>query len=42
MADAWFDQNVFHIAVRKEHLSDALAQALATEPIELPLWDRMN
>jgi len=42
MADAWFDQNVFHIAVRKEHLSDTLAQALATEPIELPLWDRMN
>ena len=42
MADAWFDQNVFHIAVRKEHLSDELTQALATEPIELPLWDRMN
>ena len=42
MADAWFDQNVFHIAVRKEHLSDELAQALGTEPIELPLWDRMN
>ena len=42
MADAWFDQNVFHIAVRKEHLSDELSQALDTEPIELPLWDRMN
>ena len=42
MSDAWFDQNVFQIAVCKEHLSDELSQALDTEPIELPLWDRMN
>lgn len=42
MSDKWFGENVFHIVVRKEFLTTEQQQALETEPIELPFWDRMN
>lgn len=42
MSDEWFGENVFHIAVRKEFLTSEQQQALETEPVELPFWDRMN
>jgi len=42
MNDSWFDQYVFEIAARRDVLSEALREALDTEPIVLPAWDPMG
>jgi bleomycin hydrolase len=42
MNDNWFDEFVFEVAVRREHLTADLQAAAGTEPIVLPAWDPMG
>ena len=42
MDDAWFDQYVFEVAVKKSELPAELAAALDLEPTVLPAWDPMG
>lgn len=42
MNDSWFDEYVFEVAVRRQHLSKELQGALDSEPIVLPAWDPMG
>lgn len=42
MDDAWFDEYVFEVVVRKDALPAELAPALTAEPIVLPAWDPMG
>jgi bleomycin hydrolase len=42
MNDNWFDEFVFEVAVRREHLTAELQAAAGTEPIVLPAWDPMG
>ncbi|WP_305764097.1 C1 family peptidase, partial [Corynebacterium sp. HMSC077D10] len=39
--DAWVDNNVFSAIVRKKYLTEAQLKGLKTQPIELPIDDRM-
>ncbi len=39
--DAWFDEYLFRIVIRKEFLSKKAIEALDKEPIQLPCWDYM-
>ena len=39
--DAWFDEYMFRMVIRKCHLSQKAAGALDTEPVMLPAWDYM-
>lgn len=39
--DAWVDNNVFGAIVRKKYLTEAQLKGLTTQPIELPIDDRM-
>ena len=42
MNDSWFDEHMFEIAARKEHLPAKLQKALTEAPVELPPWDPMG
>ena len=42
MNDAWFDEYMFEVAVKKSILPKKLQQASETEPIVLPPWDPMG
>ena len=42
MNDSWFDEYMFEIAAPSSRLSDAMREALATEPVVLPAWDPMG
>jgi bleomycin hydrolase len=42
MNDNWFDEFVFEVAVRRQHLTAELEAAAGTEPIVLPAWDPMG
>lgn len=42
MDDAWFDEYVFEVVVRKSALPADLAAALNEEPLHLPAWDPMG
>jgi bleomycin hydrolase len=42
MNDSWFDEFMFEIAARREHLPAELQAALDLEPIVLPAWDPMG
>ncbi len=42
MNDSWFDEYMFEIAARKDHLPAELEAALDLEPIVLPAWDPMG
>jgi len=42
MNESWFDEHVFEVAVPVDDLDDELREALAAEPIVLPLWDPMG
>jgi bleomycin hydrolase len=39
--DAWFDEYMFRVVIRKEYLSPKAVKALSTKPVELPAWDYM-
>ena len=39
--DAWFDEYLFRIVIRKEHLSEKALKALGNKAVELPAWDYM-
>lgn len=39
--DAWFDEYMFRIVIRKEYLSKKAIKALETKPVSLPAWDYM-
>ena len=39
--DAWFDEYMFRIVIRKEYLSPKAISALSKKPINLPPWDYM-
>ncbi|MGV0358697.1 aminopeptidase C [Corynebacterium mastitidis] len=41
MSQAWFEQNVFAVAVHRRHVLPHLRAALDGEPTLLPLWDAM-
>ncbi|MBC3185655.1 C1 family peptidase [Corynebacterium sp. zg-331] len=41
MSQAWFDQNVFAVAVRPQFVPEHLRAALGAEPRVLPVWDAM-
>jgi bleomycin hydrolase len=42
MTDAWFDEFVYELTVRKSTLAPELVEVLKTEPIVLPPWDPMG
>lgn len=42
MADSWFDEYVFEVAIRKDALPEDLRRALDADPITLPAWDPMG
>lgn len=42
MNDNWFDEHMFEIAARRDHLPDDLRAALDQPPIVLPAWDPMG
>ncbi len=42
MSDRWFDEFVYEVTVRKQHLSPGLLDVLDTEPVVLPPWDPMG
>jgi bleomycin hydrolase len=42
MNDNWFDEHMFEIAARREHLPPNLRDAIDQEPIVLPAWDPMG
>lgn len=42
MADGWFDEHVFEIAVRRSALPEELQARLDDEPVVLPAWDPMG
>lgn len=42
MNTSWFDEFVFEIAVRRDHLTAELQEAAHMEPIVLPAWDPMG
>ena len=42
MADSWFGEHVFEIAVRRDSLPAELADHVDDEPIVLPAWDPMG
>ncbi|MEG1615764.1 MAG: C1 family peptidase [Bacteroidales bacterium] len=39
--DAWFDEYLFRIVIRKEYLSKKAVKALDSKPVSLPAWDYM-
>ncbi len=39
--DAWFDEYLFRIVIRKDYLSPKAIKALESEPVQLPCWDYM-
>jgi len=42
MADAWFDEYVYEVAVSRDYLPEGLAAVLREEPTILPPWDPMG
>ena len=42
MDNAWFDEYLYEIAVKKSYLSDELLAVLDTKPVELKPWDPMG
>lgn len=42
MSDAWFDNFVYEVAVRKDLLPEDLQQAFGTDPIILPYWSSFD
>ena len=42
MADAWFDEYLYEVTVKKQYLSPGLLAVLDTEPLVLPPWDPMG
>jgi bleomycin hydrolase len=42
MIDEWFDEYLYEVVVRKEHLSPELLKILDTEPVVLSFWDPMG
>ncbi len=42
MNDTWFDQYMFEIAARKDHVPESLLTAFEEDPIVLPPWDPMG
>lgn len=39
--DAWFDEYMFRLVIRKDYLDQKAVDALKTKPIQLPMWDFM-
>lgn len=39
--DAWFDEYLFRIVIRKAYLSEKAVKALESKPVNLPAWDYM-
>ena len=42
MNDSWFDEHMFEIAARRQHLPRKLLKAFDRKPIVLPAWDPMG
>ena len=42
MADAWFDEYLYEIAVEKQFIPQELLPVLESEPVRLPPWDPMG
>lgn len=40
-SDAWFDEYMFRIVIRKDYLSPKALKALDSKPVSLPAWDYM-
>ena len=42
MTDAWFNEYMYQIIVKKGDLEDGLKPLLTSKPIELPAWDPLG
>jgi len=42
MSDTWFDEYVYEVVVRKNHVPETLLKVLETEPVPLEPWDPMG